>query len=52
MAVQEQGAEVVVRISLQQLRLYNEAGTLIVWKEALRKARDTGKLSLGSVCKR
>ncbi len=51
MAVQEQGAEVVVRISLQQLRLYNEAGTLIVWKEALRKARDTGKLSLEAFVK-
>lgn len=50
-AVQEQGAEVVVRISLQQLRLYDEAGTLIEWQEALIKARDTGQLSLEAFVK-
>lgn len=50
-AVQEQGAEVVVRISLQQLRLYDEAGALIGWKEALIKARDAGQLSLEAFVK-
>ncbi len=43
--VQEQGAEVVVRSSLQQLRLYDEAGTLIAWKEALIKAAEAGQFT-------
>ncbi len=50
-AVKEQGAEVVVRISLQQLRLYDEAITPIAWKEALIKAGSTGQLRIEGLVK-
>lgn len=48
--VQEQGAEVIVRSSLQQLRLYDEAGTLIAWR--VNKGGGGGSVYLGSVCQR
>lgn len=44
--VKAQAADVVVRISFQQIKLYTEAGELIAWKEALIKAKDEGSLSL------
>ncbi len=44
--VKEQGADVVVRQSLQQLRLYAVTGEVIDWKEALIKAQSVGRLLL------
>lgn len=44
-AVKKQAAEVVVRLSLQQLRLYDEQGALREWKAALIKAQDAGRFT-------
>jgi len=44
--VKEQGADVIVRLSFQQLRLYTSAGELIDWKEALINAQAAGRLLL------
>jgi hypothetical protein len=51
-AVKKQAAEVVVRLSLQQLRLYAERGALREWKVELIKAQDAGRFTLGSLCQR
>jgi len=45
-AVTEQGAAVIVRLSFQQLRLYTSDGEVIDWKEALIKAQAAGRLLL------
>lgn len=44
--VKKQGADVLVRISFQHIRLYGESGGPISWKEALIKASDAGKFTL------
>ncbi len=44
--VTEQGADVVVRLSFQQLRLYTATGEVIDWQEALHKAQAAGRLLL------
>ncbi len=44
--VTEQGADVVVRQSLQQLRLYTVTGEVIEWQELLIKAQAAGSLLL------
>lgn len=44
--VKEQGADVVVRQSLQQLRLYTATGKVIDWQELLLKAQAVGQLLL------
>jgi len=44
--VKEQGADVVVRQSLQQLRLYTSTGEVIEWQELLIKAQTAGHLLL------
>ena len=44
--VKEQGADVVVRQSLQQLRLYTQTGEVIEWQELLIKAQAAGHLLL------
>ncbi|MDQ3753202.1 MAG: transposase [Acidobacteriota bacterium] len=44
--VKEQGADVVVRQSLQQLRLYTSTGEVIEWQELLIKAQRAGRLLL------
>jgi hypothetical protein len=44
--VKEQGADVLVRQSLQQLRLYTEMGQVIEWQELLIKAQAVGRLLL------
>ncbi len=43
-AVKEQGADVIVRQSLQQLRLYTSRGEVIDWQELLIKAEGAGRL--------
>jgi hypothetical protein len=45
-AVTEQGADVLVRLSFQQLRLYTAMGEVIDWQELLIKARGAGRLLL------
>jgi len=42
--VKAQGADVVVRQSLQQLRLYTSTGEVIEWQELLIKAQRAGRL--------
>jgi hypothetical protein len=44
--VKEQGADVIVRQSLQQVRLYTEAGQVIEWQAVLIKAQAAGRLLL------
>lgn len=44
--VKEQGADVIVRQSLQQLRLYTSTGEVIEWQELLIKAQAAGRLLL------
>jgi len=44
--VKEQGADVIVRQSLQQLRLYTQTGEVIDWQELLIKAQAVGRLLL------
>jgi hypothetical protein len=44
--VKEQGADVVVRQSLQQVRLYTEAGQVIEWQSVLIKAQNVGRVLL------
>lgn len=46
MAVTEQGADVVVRVNFQQLRLYTVSGEVIDWQAALREAQEAGRLLL------
>ncbi len=44
--VTEQRADVVVRQSLQQLRLYTQTGEVVEWQELLSKAQAVGRLLL------
>lgn len=44
--VKEQGADVVVRVNFQQLRLYSSTGEVVDWKAALREASEAGRLLL------
>lgn len=44
--VKEQGADVIVRQSLQQMRLYTSTGEVIEWQELLIKAQAAGRLLL------
>lgn len=46
--VVEQGADVLVRVSLQQLKLFDEAGKLIDWKANLAAATESEKFSFAA----
>ena len=47
--VKEQGADVIVRQSLQQMRLYTATGEVIEWQELLIKAQASGRLLIEAV---
>ena len=44
--VKEQGADVIVRVNFQQLRLYSSTGEVVDWQAVLRKASADGRLLL------
>lgn len=50
-AVKQQVAEVMVRFSFQQLRVFDAGGLPLEWKEALREAQTSGSLSLEAYLK-
>lgn len=44
--VKEQGADIIVRVNFQQIRLYDLTGEVVDWKAALAEASEAGRLLL------